>query len=146
MRDNAPLSEFDDSQARLEIDGDDYVLTIKNTNVDGFIIYYDWPSSVQPIAGMPTENSIVSVSPMPLINGNAQIQFGLVKAANVTLDVIDAQGNVVAQIEKATFDANYHVVDWDLSDFNGNPLVSGSYTCRLTTGGETSAYPMVIIK
>lgn len=127
-------------------EGDICKVMIKQNAVDKFIIIHDWISPVQPIAGMPTEVSIVSVSPNPFDKGEATIHYGLPKADDIRIEVIDALGNVVATPVNGSYQAGYHVATWNGSDANGNQLASGTYTVLLTAEGVTSAYPVIIIK
>ena len=62
------------------------------------------------------------------------------------MDIVDALGNVVVTLADTDYPAGYHDMIWNGRDFNNNELANGTYTVKLTSGGVTSAYPMVIIK
>jgi hypothetical protein len=132
--------------AEVTITGSICTLTIKSNQYEGFYIMYDWASPVEPIAGLPTEYSIVKVSPNPYNTGTATIQYGLPKSSRVKIDIYDALGNMVASIFDGTMSAGYQTVQWNGKDISGMDVPSGAYSCRLSAGGSTSAYPIVIIK
>jgi hypothetical protein len=107
--------------------GPEVKIRIQDNIIDAFVILYDWASPVnEPIAGLPQECKIISVSPNPFI--------------------IDALGNIVATVADAAYGAGYFTINWNGRGFSGNELSSGAYTCRLMAGGVTSAYPIMIIK
>jgi hypothetical protein len=130
----------------VEVTGSIIKVTIKDNQVYRFNILFDWASPVAPIAGLPNEAKIVSVSPNPYSGGTAMIQFGIPKESKVDVDIIDALGNVVARVAGGSYGAGYHNLEWNGRDINGNELPSGHYTTRLVSNGVTSAYPMVIVK
>ena len=131
----------------IETQGTIATVTIKSNNVTKFNILYDWASPVQePVAGMPNEVTIKSVAPNPMSDGDATIQFGLPRDGRITLDVVDALGNVVASIADGHQSAGWHTVTWDGQSLTGTQLPSGSYTIRLNSGGVTSAMQFVIIQ
>ncbi len=122
-------------------------IVIMTQAVDKFIITYDWMSPVaEPIAGLPDNVVIDQVSPNPYETGDMRIRFGIPEHGDIKLDVVDALGRTVTKIANGAHSAGYYSVDWNGRDNSGDELSTGTYSLRLTSGGKTTAYPIVIVK
>lgn len=125
--------------------GSRYEVIINNTEINKFIIVHDWNSSVDemPVAGINTTR-IVSVTPNP-VNSVSTINFNLAKSANVTIQIFDNLGNVVAELQNGFVGAGTWGINWDGIE-NGVALPNGSYTVRMVAGTEVSIYPIMIAR
>ena len=73
----------------------------------------------------PTKVSLNNLSSNPA-RGRVQLQYGLPKAANVKLTVVDVQGREVAELANGSMAEGWHTATWD-----GNRAAAGVYFARL---------------
>lgn len=79
-----------------------------------------------------------------LQSGSASMNLYLSAAANVTVTVKDATGNIVATIPQGNQNAGKDVVTWDGKDMNGTQLPDGAYSVSVnatSTDGANTAVP-----
>jgi len=74
-------------------------------------------------------------------NPTTSITFGLPKDSEVTLEVFDSMGRVVATLAKGRYQAGLHTVTFDAKD-----LPSGVYLYRLKAGDFVSVKKLVLTK
>jgi len=83
-------------------------------------------------------------------NGQTRISYAIPQAASVKLDVYDASGKHIVQLENSRKGAGYHHVLWDGRGRWGAVAGSGTYFFRLTVENETGRFSqarsMVLIK
>jgi flagellar basal-body rod modification protein FlgD len=70
---------------------------------------------------------VVDGSGFALKSGAASMNLNLSAAANVTVTVKDANGNVVATLPQGNLNSGANTLKWDGRDANGVPLPDGSY-------------------
>jgi flagellar basal-body rod modification protein FlgD len=70
---------------------------------------------------------VVDGSGFALKSGAASMNLNLSAAANVTVTVKDANGNVVATLPQGNLNTGANTLKWDGRDANGVPLPDGSY-------------------
>jgi photosystem II stability/assembly factor-like uncharacterized protein len=132
------------SDYRIVTEGERYRVEIHNAAVDAFIILHDWASAVNETPeGF--EAGIAGVTPNPA-SSTAVITIGTRENGNLRLDVVDALGNVVATIANADYSLGIYDISWNTAGYDGTPLVSGTYTLRLTVGSLTSTAKMIIVR
>ncbi len=135
------------SYIELTEDGEYTVLSIKQNEIDAFLIIYDWTTPVETQVGLPTVAKVNSVSPNPYSNtGDVTVGFQIPRSGKIALDVFDALGNKVATLADSYYEAGTHNIVWKANDLDGKALSSGSYVVRLTANGTTSTMPLVIVK
>lgn len=127
----------------VTIDGDKVTLTITNSTINSIIIFNDIHTSVA--ANNNLISGINSVSPNPVSN-DSKITFTVDKTANVTLDVVDMLGNTVSSVVNNIYNAGTHSVNWNATTDTGMQLTNGAYRVRLTVDGQTSNYPVSVVK
>ncbi len=120
-----------------------FQVVINNSSLNAFVIVHDWLSSVDNSNDI--VNGINSVSPNP-VSINSTITYGLSKASEVRIDIVDALGNVVTTIENGFMNAGTYTVNWNGNDHSGRPLPAGAYSIRMYAGNETSTYPVVVVR
>jgi hypothetical protein len=86
-----------------------------------------------------------SSAPNPFQEGT-QISFTLAQEGPVSLAVFLADGQQVATVIDDRRPAGPQTVTWSGRDDFGRPLASGTYFCRLRTGGSISYGRMVILR
>jgi len=127
----------------VTVDGDIVTLTITNSTINSLIIFSDIYTSVE------TNNNLVSginaVSPNPVTDAT-QITFTVDKTANVTMEVVDMLGNTVSSVVNNTYKAGTYTVNWNATSDTGVQLTNGAYRVRLTVDGQTSNYPVNVVK
>ena len=69
-------------------------------------------------------------SPNPF-NPQTQLQFGLVKAGDVTIDIYDLHGRRVIQVQNGHLSAGHHSIEWRGRDSANRGVSSGVYFVRL---------------
>jgi hypothetical protein len=94
----------------------------------------------RPEVGLPTVTSLVQNYPNPF-NAETNISFSLAEAGDVTLNVYDITGRLVATLVNGYQEAGEHVAAWDASNVS-----SGVYFYKLTAGDYTATKSMNLLK
>lgn len=127
----------------VTIDGDIVTLVITNSTINSLIIFTDVYNSVE------TNNDVItginSVVPNP-VSEDSQITFTLDKTSNVTLEVVDMLGNIVSTVANNVYRAGTHSVNWNATTDTGLQLTNGAYRVRMVVDGQTSNYPITVVK
>jgi hypothetical protein len=102
------------------------------------------------------ESEEIALPPLPLalfqnypnpFNPSTVIGFNLPSACEVTLEIYDSSGRLIARLlERETKPAGRHAVQWRGLDERGRIVSSGVYFCRLRVGKETISKKMVLLK
>ncbi|TNC94230.1 MAG: hypothetical protein FD121_1617 [Gallionellaceae bacterium] len=95
-------------------------------------------NEVEVVIGADAAATIGNVSPQPATS-NASVTVTMPVAATATVEIIDASGARVAQINDVQLSAGPQPIDIPV-----NTLVSGAYTVVVTTNGTTLTTPLVI--
>jgi len=85
----------------------------------------------------------VSGSQFNLSSGSAALSLNLGSAANVTLAVKNANGQVVALLPQGKLNAGVNTLTWNGKDANGNQLPDGAYqvlVSAMAANGQAAAY------
>lgn len=132
------------SDYRIITEGERFRIQIHNPEVEAFVILHDWASG---LSDQPStmDDGIATINPNP-VSTTAMITFGVKDNGKITLDVVDALGNIVSTIANADYTSGMYDVQWNTNGADGQPLASGSYTLRLTTAAGTSTMRMVIVR
>lgn len=94
---------------------------------------------------LPTAFRLGQNYPNPF-NQTTIIEFDLVHAAKVNIEVVNILGQSVAVISDGPFDAGVHRVVWDGKDSRGSDVASGVYFYRLHSDKFTQTRRMVLLK
>ncbi|NQT34477.1 carboxypeptidase regulatory-like domain-containing protein [bacterium] len=116
---------------------------VNYTLLSGEAIYHTDALSVIRLSSsttLPVEFGISSAYPNPF-NSVLRINYGLVKAGDVSLKVYDLTGRHVAELVKGNFKAGTHV-----AVFDGIDLSSGVYLLRLESGSDVSQMKVALVK
>lgn len=87
-------------------------------------------------AGLVGKNVKVDGSGFNLKAGAATMNVDLSLAAQVTVTVRDANGQVVAVLPQGRLNRGASAVTWDGKDASGNPLPDGAYKVEVTATGD----------
>ena len=79
-------------------------------------------------------------------NPSTTIEFELPVGQHVTLDVFNVLGQKVRTVTDQHFVAGNYEIEWDGRDENGEPVSTGVYFYRLTTGEESFTRKMMLLK
>jgi len=90
-------------------------------------------------AGMIGATAQVSGSQFNLSSGTASMNVNLNAAANVTLKVSNASGQVVATLPEGNLKAGANTLTWNGKDANGHQLPDGTYNVSVTATGANGA-------
>lgn len=104
----------------------------------------DVPSSID-VAELPTSLRLHPSSPNPLTTESA-IAFELPQAGPVRLDVIAADGSLVARLLDTTLPAGRHVARWNGDDQDGIPVARGVYLVRFAAGRHIQSQKLVVAR
>jgi len=74
-------------------------------------------------------------------NSRTQIEFFLNKDGEISLEIFDLAGSLVATLQEGRKQAGKHLVEW-----NGEGFASGIYLYRLTSGESTQIRKMILLK
>jgi hypothetical protein len=102
-------------------------------------------------------NQAVQVTVLPAVYGLEQnypnpfnpetsIRFTLREAGQVSLTVVNMQGQIVKTLAANRMEAGVHVVKWDARNDAGIPMPSGSYLCILKVNGFSKTMRMTLLK
>jgi flagellar hook assembly protein FlgD len=102
------------------------------------------------------ETGAISTQPVPMalyqnhpnpFNPSTEIRFYLPAEGEVTLDVYDVSGGMVARlIDRRTMTRGLHSVDWNGLDSRGKAVSSGVYFYRLESGKTEISRKMVLLR
>jgi flagellar basal-body rod modification protein FlgD len=81
----------------------------------------------------------ISGSQFNLSSGAASMNLNLSSAANVSLKVSNANGQVVAILPQGNLNAGPNALTWNGKDANGNQLPDGTYSVSVTATGANGA-------
>jgi len=93
----------------------------------------------------PAALRILPAHPNPF-NPSTTLVFSLPAPGHVTLVVYSVSGQVVRTLASVPFSAGAHSVVWNGRDDSGQPVSSGVYISRLTSGRLTATGKMVLLK
>ncbi len=93
----------------------------------------------------PNLNRLVSIYPNPF-NPNTSIQYQVVQAGNIKLQVFNAMGRLVKTLVDETETTGLKTVRWDGRDRLGEAVASGVYFCRLESASGHQGMRMVLLK
>ncbi len=96
-------------------------------------VYESGPAAVD--EGPPAVTALTGVRPNPA-PGGVSIAFGLSEAAEVSFQVHDPTGRLVAAVPARRFDAGRRTVAWDGRGAGGARLPAGLYFVRMSAGGR----------
>lgn len=107
------------------------------------------PSALEGGHGVPLSFSADSTYfyPNPAKGGAVKLHFDLAAPAGVGLQVYDLTGTLVfgEDLSPAQTQAGENNVEWDLTNQQGQPLASGTYIARVTTGGRSVTTKLAIV-
>ncbi len=126
-----------------EANGCDTII-INNTAVQGFVIVYDYTTSVDGEEVNANELQITKTAPNPFTTAT-QITFNVPTATNVAVELYDAIGTRVATLAKDLFTTGSHTIEWN-GLANGVVMPSGLYTVRVTDGTKSSTQQVVFVR
>ena len=85
-----------------------------------------------------TNFQLYPLAPNPA-NASTRLQYRLDQAADVTMEVRDITGKLVAQINRGTQAVGYHSITLDVSDFN-----AGVYMTTLVVNGARATERLLV--
>jgi hypothetical protein len=94
---------------------------------------------------MPLRTMMTQVFPNPIAR-NAFIRYQLAQQARVNLQVFDAAGRVVRNLEKGMKQPGYYTVTWDGKDNIGRFSAAGVYFIRFQTDDCTMIQKAVVVR
>jgi hypothetical protein len=97
----------------------------------------DFPTAPEP-PGPGDENVVLQNYPNPFSN-ETTIEYSIVEAGDVSLDVFDALGQLVVTLAMGHREPSTYTVAWNGRSANGREVPTGLYVIRLTTPQGTSA-------
>jgi hypothetical protein len=93
----------------------------------------------------PTHEILRQNAPNPFATGTT-ISYQLIIGGRVQLRVYNSLGEMVTTLVDGYASAGHHQTVWNGTDLQGRKVSAGVYLCRLTTGNNTVAKKMVLIK
>lgn len=79
-------------------------------------------------------------------NPNTTIEYAVPDLQEVNVSVYDVQGRLVRSLVNRVETAGVHQVAWQARDNNGNPVTSGVYFVRITSGADFASRKIVLLK
>jgi hypothetical protein len=112
-------------------------------NRDVFLARRRDPASVP--GGATNASLHLTIQPNPC-RGSAAIEFVLDRPGSARLDVYDVTGRLIARLADGARAAGSHSLRWDGRDAQGRRASSAVYRARLTTAGQTTTSPIVLLE
>jgi hypothetical protein len=113
------------------------------SNMSIYTAIVDFPTNITPVSGVVDNYSLEQNYPNPF-NPETKIKFSIPELQNVTLQVYDVQGRMVAEIlNGSSLKAGNYEVNFNSSAFH---LSSGTYYYTLKTDKFTQTKKMTIVK
>ena len=94
---------------------------------------------------MPTEFELSQNYPNPF-NSSTTVSFALPQAGEVSLQVYNLLGQLVATLHDGALAAGRHQMVWDGRDARGLQVASGIYVYRLETDGFVATKKLTLMK
>ncbi len=88
----------------------------------------------------PTSFGLHQNFPNPF-NPATTVSFDIAERGHVVLQIVAMDGRTVASLVHDELDAGQYSIDWDASAFS-----TGTYLCRMETGGRTLTRKMMLVK
>jgi len=110
------------------------------------VVYYS-PDLVktETYSTLPSTFSLGSNYPNPF-NPTTSIPFSLDQSADVSLNIVDIRGRMVASIISSHLIAGEYVLQWDGTNNQGFPVSSGIYRAVLSSHSQTRAIKITLLK
>jgi uncharacterized repeat protein (TIGR01451 family) len=102
------------------------------------------PTAVEPHE-TPRTDELAQNHPNPF-NPETTIQYALSSQEHVTIGIFDIRGALVRTLIDETQPSGWHSVEWNGRDKNGQPVASGVYMYRMTTGSFADTKKLVLLK
>ena len=96
-------------------------------------------------AGVPNEYSLFQNYPNPF-NPTTTIMYALPQRSDVTLEIYNITGQLVARVYRENQYAGYHEIRWNGVNQSGRPVASGLYVYRLSAGDFVQTKKMLLLK
>jgi flagellar hook assembly protein FlgD len=93
----------------------------------------------------PMPSKPLTVVPNPF-NPRTTVKFSVEEASQVTVDVYDVRGRVIAHLHDGFVGAGLHEIIWEGIDTHGKNVSSGVYFIRMTTPKETHHVRAVVLR
>jgi len=131
-----------------------YTVTVHATNLAGDFTRSSTRSTyVRPALLTDGEDTDVSFADMIKLNNypnpfnpTTTINFNLVEAANVKIEIYNIHGQIIDTVANGNYGAGSNNVDWDGIDGEGRPVASGLYFYKMKAGRYTSTKKMILMK
>jgi PKD repeat protein len=91
----------------------------------------------------PIDRNEIKISPNPS-DGWMSISYKLFERSNVSIEIIDVQGNVITELTTGEIqNQGIHSVTWDGMNLSGALVKEGIYLCRMTINGISATLKIV---
>jgi len=108
-----------------------YSYRLKQIDFDGTVEY---SNEVFVEVGAPTNFALLQNYPNPF-NPSTTIEFSIPEASNISIEVFNIVGELVASLANQSFNAGYHSLS-----FNASNLPSGTYVYQLKASGQNGTF------
>lgn len=112
---------------------------ICSSTADVTVVVVDCENRVAKSARINASSSDAMAFPNPF-QGTTTIQFNVANSSDVTVQILDMKGQVVANLVKGQMEAGAHKVEWNAE----GKVPAGVYVCRIVTGSEIQTLHIVL--
>ncbi|MDR0926350.1 MAG: hypothetical protein LBO69_01110 [Ignavibacteria bacterium] len=138
------------SNVSFEEVSDDLVkIVILDNRLTNFHIIHNWGgfTGIDDTEDNNYTTAILGVNPAPLTADNQEgtLKFEVSKSGNVLIEMFDVLGNKVCNIVDGYYTAGQYSVNFNVRDFSGSKLSSGSYNIRMLSGTTPSTFSLIIV-
>ena len=105
------------------------------------ILHFGEPTAIEPDdQNLPGDFRLYPAYPNPF-NASTKISYQLPEAGEVSINIYDIRGRLVATLVEGKTNAGLHSVVWD-----GSSVPSGIYLCHMRASGYSRSVKMVLVK
>jgi|GEM_PF-2166043 hypothetical protein len=141
--------------------------TFKDNQIDNNTRYYYWLESVEmngvshftnPVSilveqatvepgvpQIPITTKLLKAYPNPF-NPQTCISYSLAEAGSVTLEIFNTKGQLIRTFAKTHNSGGYFEISWDGTDKSGQPVSSGVYLYRMSSGKYSASSKVMLVK
>jgi len=94
---------------------------------------------------IPMFTKLMNAFPNPF-NPNTNLRYSLKEAGKVNISIYNVKGQLIKSFQNDHATPGYYQVSWDGRDMNGQPVSSGIYMYRMTSGKYNEAKKMILAK
>ena len=104
-----------------------------------------WPTGIESTELLPTDYNLNQNYPNPF-NSQTTIEYQVPKYSNVSVSIYDINGKLINILHDGRQDAGTYKLNWDGTDYTGQPSASGLYIIQMRAGHFSDDKKIILVK